>query len=122
MSRQRWSGDIEQLALDNDDYRRVVSTTRETQLVVMSLSPRQEIGKESHASTTQFIRIEQGRGVAYLGSRQIRLHAGSFVMIPAGTIHNIKNTQSDRPMKLYTLYSPPHHRPGLVQTNKPTTD
>jgi mannose-6-phosphate isomerase-like protein (cupin superfamily) len=110
---------IEQLTIKNAMYRRVLYTTPEMQLVLMSLLPKQEIGMETHEHTTQFFRIEEGTGIAVVGDRTAILSNGTVVVVPPGTPHNIINTSTIRALKLYTIYSPAHHPDGLVQKNKP---
>lgn len=96
----------------NTKFRQILFTTKQLQLVVMSLKPGQEIGSEVHRGITQFIRVEKGRCVAKLGTGKkgttYRLKSGDCVIIPAGTRHNIINT-GPKSAKLYTLYSPPAH-------------
>lgn len=104
--------DIEALAVGNDDFRRVLYTARFTQLVLMSLKPKGEIGMEVHA-LDQFFRVEEGTGEAELDGVKTAIRAGFAVLVPAGTRHNITNTGAG-PLKLYTLYSPPNHRDGVV--------
>lgn len=108
---------IEKETIGNRFYRKVLYTTDQLQLVLMSLEPGQEIGMETHPDTTQFIRIEKGIGRAIIGSHQITLTDGVAVMIPAGKSHNIINTGKKK-MKLYTLYSPPEHAPGTKMETK----
>jgi mannose-6-phosphate isomerase-like protein (cupin superfamily) len=109
---------IERDALSNEDYRRVVFTGRNAQLVLMSLKPGEEIGRETHAEHDQFIRVEAGRGIAVLGGKEHTLSDGVAVVIPAGVEHNVVNTSADIPLRLYTLYSPPEHPDGTVQRTK----
>ena len=104
--------DIEGLAIKNDEFRRVVYTTTNCQLVVMALKPKEEIGAEVH-KLDQFFRVEEGTGEAVLGGVRTAIRAGFAVLVPAGTNHNIINTGT-APMKLYTLYAPPNHRDGVV--------
>ena len=104
--------DIESLAIQNDDFRRVLYTARHCQLVVMALNPKEEIGAEVH-TLDQFFRVEEGTGVAVLDSVRTPIRAGFAVVVPAGTKHNIINTGSG-PLKLYTIYAPPNHRDGIV--------
>jgi mannose-6-phosphate isomerase-like protein (cupin superfamily) len=104
--------DIERLAVDNDDFRHVLYTARHCQLVVMSLKPKEEIGAEVH-KLDQFFRVEAGSGEAVLDGVRTAITAGFAVVVPAGAKHNITNT-GDVPLKLYTLYSPPSHRDGIV--------
>jgi mannose-6-phosphate isomerase-like protein (cupin superfamily) len=109
---------IEQDTLDNEDYRRVLFTGRNTQLVLMTLKPGEEIGLETHEEHDQFIRIEAGTGVAQLNREEHSLGDGTAVVIPAGVEHNIVNTSSSEPLRLYTLYSPPEHPDGTVHRTK----
>jgi mannose-6-phosphate isomerase-like protein (cupin superfamily) len=109
---------IEHDTLENDDYRRVLFTARNTQLVLMTLQPGEEIGRETHADHDQFIRVESGTGKAVLGGSTHVLEDGSAVVIPAGTEHNVVNTSRSEPLKLYTLYSPPEHPDGTVHRRK----
>ncbi len=104
--------DIERLAVHNDDFRHVLYTARHCQLVVMSLKPKEEIGAEVH-KLDQFFRVEAGSGEAVLDGVRTAIRAGFAVVVPAGAKHNITNT-GDVPLKLYTLYSPPNHRDGIV--------
>ncbi|MEW6611064.1 MAG: cupin domain-containing protein [Patescibacteria group bacterium] len=108
---------IEQTTIKNDNFRNVLYTAKHSQLVVMSLKPKEEIGEEVHA-LDQFIRIEAGEGLAVLDGVEHAIQDGSAVVIPAGARHNIINTSHDAPMKLYTLYSPPEHRDGVVHKTK----
>ena len=110
--------DIDRATLANEDFRRVLFTGPNTQLVVMALKPGEEIGLETHEGHDQFIRIEQGRGVALLGGESHPLSEGSAVVIPAGVEHNIVNTSKDVHLRLYTLYSPPEHPDGTVQSTR----
>jgi mannose-6-phosphate isomerase-like protein (cupin superfamily) len=103
---------IEALAIENDDFRRVLYTAKNCQLVVMALKPQEEIGLEVH-SLDQFFRVEEGTGEAVLDGVRTPLRAGFAVVVPAGANHNIINTGSV-PLKLYTLYAPPNHRDGVV--------
>jgi mannose-6-phosphate isomerase-like protein (cupin superfamily) len=108
--------DIESLAVKNDEFRRVLYTAKHTQLVVMTLKPKEEIGAEVH-QLDQFFRVEQGTGEAVLDGVRTALQAGFAVLVPAGANHNIINT-GDVPLKLYTLYSPPNHRDGVVHRTR----
>jgi mannose-6-phosphate isomerase-like protein (cupin superfamily) len=109
---------IEKDTLANDDYRRVLFTGRHMQLVLMTLQPGEEIGRETHEGHDQFIRIESGTGSVVLGGEQHRLGDGSAVVIPAGVEHNVINTSAAEPLRLYTLYSPPEHPDGTVHRTK----
>ena len=109
---------IENDTLENDDYRRVLFTGRNTQLVLMTLQPGEEIGKEIHEEHDQFIRIESGTGSVILNGEKHRLADGVAVVIPAGVEHNVVNTSRDEALRLYTLYSPPEHPDGTVHKTK----
>ena len=104
--------DIESVAIGNDDFRRVLYTARNCQLVVMALKPQEDVGAEVH-KLDQFFRVEQGQGEAVLDGVKTAIKAGYAVVVPAGARHNIINTGTE-PLKLYTIYSPPNHRDGVV--------
>lgn len=108
---------IEEKALTNTYFRKVLYTDTHVQLVVMSLLPNEEIGEEVH-QLDQFIRIEAGVGKAILDGVEHELKDGSAVVIPQGTSHNIINTSSTESMKLYTLYAPPNHKDGTIHKTK----
>jgi len=109
---------IEKLTLENSDFRRVLYTARFSQLVLMTLRPGEEIGNEVHTGD-QFFRFEKGTGKALLNnSDAYDLSDGDVLIIPAGTWHNIINTSASEPLHIYTLYSPPHHRDGIVHATK----
>lgn len=103
---------IEKLAEGNEDFRRVLYTAKNCQLVLMSLKPKEEIGMEVH-KLDQFFRVEEGSGEAILDGVTTSISEGFAILIPAGTNHNIINV-GDGPLKLYTLYAPPNHRDGVV--------
>jgi mannose-6-phosphate isomerase-like protein (cupin superfamily) len=107
---------IEKLTLENDNFRHVLYTDKNSQLVLMSLLPGEEIGEEVH-DVDQFFRIEKGNGKAILSGISHDISDGSVVIIPVGTKHNIINTGSES-MKMYTLYMPPHHRDGVIHKTK----
>lgn len=104
--------DIEELALENAEFRRVLYTAKHCQLVVMALRPKEEIGAEVH-ELDQFFRVEEGTGEAVIDGVRTEIRAGFAVVVPAGAKHNIVNTGGG-PLKLYTLYAPPNHRDGVV--------
>lgn len=108
---------IEKATEENNNFRKVLYTARYSQLVLMSLNPGEEIGEEMH-DLDQFLRIEKGEGKAVLDGVEHQLKGGSAVVVPAGTKHNIINTSSKEEMKLYTIYSPPEHRDGVVHKAK----
>jgi mannose-6-phosphate isomerase-like protein (cupin superfamily) len=109
---------IERDTLENDDYRRVLFTGPNTQLVLMTLQPGEEIGLEKHGGHDQFIRVEAGTGYVELDGKRHDLEDGSAVVIPSGAKHNVVNTSQSEALRLYTLYSPPEHPDGTVQHTK----
>ena len=109
--------DIEKETKANDYFRKVLFTAERMQLVVMCIKPGEDIGEEVHPTTDQFFRIEEGEGKAIVDGREINIKDGSSILIKSGRVHNIIN-DSNKPLKLYSLYSPPHHRDGLIQEKK----
>jgi mannose-6-phosphate isomerase-like protein (cupin superfamily) len=107
---------IEEATLQNDMFRKVLFTAEHSQLVVMSLKPGEDIGTETH-QLDQFIRVEAGRGTAYLNGAEYPLEDGTAIVIPSGTEHNIRNSGHEA-LKLYTIYSPPEHKDGIVHATK----
>ncbi len=107
---------IEKLSLENNNFRKVLYTDKNSQLVLMSLLAGEEIGEEVH-DVDQFLRVEKGTGTAILSGIPHDLADGSVIIVPAGIKHNVINT-SDSEMKLYTLYMPPHHRDGVIHKTK----
>jgi mannose-6-phosphate isomerase-like protein (cupin superfamily) len=117
-----YSINIEEKTLAGNNFREVLYTTQRSQLVIMTLQPGEEIGLEKHESHDQFIRVEAGQGVAILDGEQHKLEDGVAVVIPAGTEHNVINTSTSEPMRLYTLYTPPEHPDGIVHATKAEAD
>lgn len=112
-------GDIEKLTEKNTYFRQVLFTGKYTQLVVMSLAPGEEIGNEVHNTVDQFFRIEEGEAKFVFNDKEEHLvHAGDAVVVPAGTYHNVINNSNEKPLKLYTLYSPPNHPDGTVHKTR----
>lgn len=109
--------DIEDLTEDNADFRRVLYTGKHLQLVLMSLSPGEDIGEEIHADRDQFFRIEKGKGHFLIDGVTHKVKGDDAFLVPAGASHNLTNI-GDKPLKLYTLYGPPNHVDRLVQTSK----
>ncbi len=103
---------IEDLAVDNEDFRQVLYTATNCQLVVMALKPGEEIGMEMH-KLDQFFRVEERAGYAVLSGVHTEIRSGFAVLVPAGMNHNIVNSGT-MPLKLTTLYAPPNHRDGVV--------
>ena len=110
--------DIERDTVANEDYRRVLFTGPNLQLVLMTLRPGEEIGLEAHEGHDQFIRVEEGEGEALLGGKRHELADGVAFVIPSGLEHNVVNTSKTRKLKLYTLYGPPEHPDGTVHKTK----
>lgn len=108
---------IEKLTAENGNFRQVLYTAHYSQLVLMSLLPGEEIGEEVHG-LDQFLRIESGTGQAVLDGIAHPVSDGFAIVVPAGTRHNIINTSTTEAMKLYTLYSPPDHKDGIVHVVK----
>lgn len=111
-----YTGNIEAAALENTAFRRVLYTSSYMQLVLMCIPVAGDIGEETHG-LDQFIRVEAGDGKAVLNGEEHVLADGYAVVIPAGTLHNILNT-GDTPLKLYSLYAPPHHKDGVAHLTK----
>ena len=111
---------IGEIAVKNNSFRQVLYTAMNCQLVIMALKPKEEIGMEVH-KLDQFFRVEEGTGEAVLDSIHRIISAGFAVLVPAGTNHNIINTGTI-PMKLYTIYSPPNHRDGVVHHTRPDAE
>lgn len=111
-------GNIEEKSLQNDYFREVLFTGQHSQLVVMSLNPNEEIGMEVHEIVDQFIRVEQGTGKAILNGEEYIISDGFAIIVPAGTQHNIINTSSENKLKLYTVYSPAHHKDKTIHKTK----
>jgi mannose-6-phosphate isomerase-like protein (cupin superfamily) len=109
--------DIEALTLGNADFRRVLYTGKEMQLVLMTIPPGGEIGEEVHDDRDQFFRLEGGTGEVLIDGKRSPVEADMAIIVPAGARHNVKNTGSE-PLKLYTIYAPPEHADGTVHATK----
>jgi mannose-6-phosphate isomerase-like protein (cupin superfamily) len=110
-------GNIEKETLANENFRKVLYTAKHSQLVVMSLLPKEDIGTEIH-TLDQFIRIESGQGQAILDGVVHEIADDFAIVIPAGTKHNIINGSETETMKLYTVYSPPEHQKDTIRKTK----
>jgi mannose-6-phosphate isomerase-like protein (cupin superfamily) len=117
-----YSINIEEKTLTGNNFREVLYTTQRSQLVIMTLQPNEEIGMEHHTGHDQFIRVEAGQGVAILDGEKHALEDGVAVVIPAGTEHNVINTSTSEPLRLYTLYTPPEHPDGIIHKTKAEAD
>jgi mannose-6-phosphate isomerase-like protein (cupin superfamily) len=109
--------DIEQMTEHNSDFRRVLYTGTQLQLVLMSLEPGEDIGEEVHRDRDQFFRVEKGEGEVSIDGHKTRIKSDFAIVVPAGARHNVTNT-GDKPLKLYTLYGPPEHADGTVHVTK----
>lgn len=113
-----YKNNIEGLILANENFRQVLYTGKHSQLVAMSLKPNEEIGTEIHAENDQFFRFEAGEGKVLIDGNEYIVADGDAVVVPAGSVHNVINTSSEVALKLYTIYSPPHHEDGTVHATK----
>ena len=113
-----FSSNIEQDTLANTNFRKVLYTGKYSQLVLMSLLPGEEIGMEVHEDNDQFFRFEKGMGKCIIDGNEYDLADGSAIVVPAGAQHNIINTSETEMLKLYTIYSPAHHKDGIVRATK----
>ncbi len=112
-------GNIEKITERNRNFRRVLYTVpRKMQLVVMSLLPQEEIGEEVHKHISQFIRIEHGRALVIIGKSRFYLKDGDSVIIPPNTKHNVINRSKKKNLQLYTIYTPPEHKPNTIEKKK----
>ena len=116
MHMKGYVSNIEQLSLENENFRKVLYTDTRVQLVLMSLAIGEDIGEEVH-DLDQFIRVEKGTGVSVLDGVEHEISDGTAIVIPQGVRHNIIN-KGDGPMKLYTLYAPPNHKDGTIHKTK----
>jgi mannose-6-phosphate isomerase-like protein (cupin superfamily) len=110
--------DLEEMTKVNENFRDVVFTSAHSQLVIMSIGRKEDIGMEMHADVDQVLYVVSGTGLAILAGRHYAFQKGSVIVVPAGTEHNILN-DGDKPLKLFTMYSPPEHAPGTIQKSKP---
>lgn len=109
---------IERLTLENDNFRKVLYSGPHSQLVLMSLRPNEEIGMEVHADNDQFFRFEKGQGKVVIDGNEYGVSDGDAVVVPAGAQHNVINISGSEDLKLYTIYSPAHHKDGIVRPTK----
>lgn len=113
-----FKANIEKDTLENTKFRKVLYTGKHSQLVLMSLRPKEEIGMETHPENDQFFRFEEGQGKVIIDDSEYQVGDGVAIVIPAGAKHNIINASDSKELKLYTIYSPPHHKDGIVRETK----
>jgi mannose-6-phosphate isomerase-like protein (cupin superfamily) len=113
--------DIEKLTEENTDFRRVLYTGKNIQLVLMSLKPGEEIGEEVHDDRDQFFRVEQGTGEVLIDDVRTPVKSDDAIIVPAGAKHNVVNNGTE-PLRLYTIYGPPEHKEGTVRATKAEAD
>ncbi|MFA6048146.1 MAG: cupin domain-containing protein [Parcubacteria group bacterium] len=113
-----FNANIEKETLKNGNFRKVLYTGKHSQLVLMSLKPKEEIGMEVHEENDQFFRFEKGEGKCIIDGNEYELKDGVAIVVPAGAQHNIINTSETEDLKMYTIYSPAHHKDGIVRATK----
>ncbi len=113
-----FSANIEKDTLENTNFRKVLYSGKHSQLVLMCLQPKEDIGMEVHPDNDQFFRFEKGEGKCIIDGNEYPLEDGSAIVVPAGAEHNIINTSETEELKLYTIYSPAHHKDGIVRATK----
>lgn len=116
--RKGFKDTIEKLTSENTNFRKVLYTGAHSQLVLMSLLPSEEIGSEVHPDNDQFFRFEKGSGRVVINETTYDVKDGDAVIVPAGCQHNVINTSSTEPLRLYTLYSPAHHKDGIIRKTR----
>jgi mannose-6-phosphate isomerase-like protein (cupin superfamily) len=113
-----FNANIEKETLENENFRKVLYTSKHSQLVLMSLAPNEEIGMEIHKDNDQFFRFEKGFGKVVINGNNYEVKDGSAIVVPAGAEHNVVNISKSEYLKLYTIYSPAHHKDGIVRKTK----
>lgn len=117
-NKKGFNSNIEKATLENNNFRKVLYTGKHSQLVLMCLEPKEEIGMEIHENNDQFFRFEQGQGKCVIDGNEYEVGDGMAIIVPAGARHNIINTSSTEKLKLYTIYSPAHHKDGITRKTK----
>lgn len=110
--------DIETETTQNQSFRKVLYTGKNSQLVLMSLEPKEDIGEEMHPDNDQFFRFESGSGKCFIDGNEYSVNDGVAIIVPAGAVHNIINTSENERLSFYTIYSPAHHKDGIVRETK----
>ena len=111
-----FDADISKTTKANKNFREVLYTGKNSQMVLMSLKPGQDIGDEVH-DVDQFFRVEEGKGDVIINDSTYKIKDDSAIIVPAGAKHNFINT-GKKALKLYSIYSPPHHESGIIHTTK----
>ena len=111
-------GEIEKDTLENKNFRKVLYTGKHSQLVLMNLKPKEEIGMEVHEENDQFFRFEQGIGKVIIDGNEYDVKDGTAIIVPSGAQHNVINVSETEELKLYTIYSPAHHKDGIARLTK----
>lgn len=109
---------IEKATVENENFRKVIYTGKHSQLVLMSLAPNEEIGMEVHTDNDQFFRFEKGQGKVIIDNNEYEVSDGFAVIVPAGSQHNVVNVSATERLNLYTIYSPAHHKDGIIRETK----
>ena len=113
-----FNANIEKDTLENNNFRKVLYSSKHSQLVLMNLKPNEEIGMEVHEENDQFFRFEKGKGKCIIDGNEYEVGDGSAIVVPAGAEHNVANMSDSEDLKLYTIYSPAHHKDGIIRTTK----
>ena len=113
-----YKSNIEKDTLGNNDFRSVLYTGKQIQLVLMSLKPGEDIGEETHIGRDQFFRFEKGTGKCIIDGHEYDIKDGDAIIVPAGAKHNVINISQHDELKMYTIYGPPNHLDGTVRTTK----
>lgn len=113
-----FNANIEKETLENSNFRKVLYTSKHSQLVLMSLKPKEEIGMEVHNANDQFFRFEQGQGKVIIDGNEYAVGDGSAIVVPSGAQHNVINVSDSEDLRLYTIYSPAHHQDKVLRATK----
>lgn len=113
-----YKANIEELTVGNSNFRQVVYTGEQMQLVLMSLKPGEDIGSEVHPDNDQFFRFDAGSGKAVVNETEYEVSDGDAVIVPKGAEHNVINTSETEDLKFYTIYAPSHHKDGIIRETK----
>ena len=118
MDMKGFNSNIEKDALKNENFRKVLYTSKHLQLVLMSLKPGEDIGEETHPNIDQFFRFESGKGKCIINGNEYKVENGDVIVVPAGSKHNVINTDAIKELKMYTIYGPPNHKDGIINATK----